>query len=269
MVQTWDIHSDESVSLDELIAFFERRGPFPVSGHDLTEAAVMMRRVLNCRDSICRHIVDRFSSLVDPGVDDYTPDGVVLHRSRHFFVRIVMWLPDGMQGQRSSIVDNTIHDHNFHFLTLGLLGPGYVTEVWQYDHEPGVDMSGRTIPVRHQGTMQLSEGRVFHFARSVDIHRQLPPERFSVSLNIIESDDVTNLQYDFRQPRSGANDRLDVASLLNPPFVQQLSNMLRVSPLRDKAAAILQASPLASHTGPAGDAVRRAQRMLDLAEGGR
>ncbi|MFE0800390.1 hypothetical protein [Streptomyces sp. NPDC058812] len=36
-------------------------------------------------------------------------------------------------------------DHNFSFLTVGHLGPGYRTEVWEYDHRPGLtEGTGRT-----------------------------------------------------------------------------------------------------------------------------
>ena len=36
------------------------------------------------------------------------------------------------------------HDHNFSFLTVGYLGPGYWSEYYEYDYERG----GRRCPAR-------------------------------------------------------------------------------------------------------------------------
>lgn len=263
MVQTWNIRTEGQtpVSLDELIAFFEARGPYPLSAHDNDEAAAMMSRVMLNRADVCDHIVKAFDQLLAPGNDDYTPDAVVLHTSKDFFVRLVMWLPADSTGQRSDITDSTVHDHNFTFMTLGLLGPGYDTEVWQYEYVPDGDQTGKIVEGQRQGILRLEEGRVFLFEKSVDIHSQLSPAAFSISLNVIETTNATNMQYDFAVVNEERN-RLKAVALLNPPFVQQLCNVLQGSPLRDAAHTVLARSPLLDHPGLAGDVVQSALRQF-------
>jgi hypothetical protein len=263
MVQTWDIRTEElaPVSLKELIAFFDARGPYPLTKHDNDEAALMMSRVMLSRGSVCEYIVSTFDQLLAPGNDDYTPDAVVLHTSKDFFVRLVMWLPVDSSGIRRDITDSTVHDHNFTFMTLGLLGPGYDTEVWQYQYVPEGDQTGVTVDGHRQGILRLEEGKVFLFEKSVDIHSQLSPSAFSISLNIIETTNATNMQYDFVVANE-KRDQLTMITLLNPPFVQQLCNVLHNSPLRAEAQNVVATSPLLAHQGLAGDVVQRALRQF-------
>lgn len=240
MVLTWNLDDDRASSLSEVIEFFEARGPKPLSGHDLAESATVMRRLYNDRQSVCAHIDEHYRQFLRFDRADYAPDAIVLHRARHFLVRAVIWLPDGIKGQRSNVRDIRIHDHNFNFMTLGLYGPGYQTEVWEYDHEVGRNLVGTEVPVRHQRMLQLEERQVFYFRSSLDIHRQLPPTRMSVSLNIMELADQPNLQYEFAEPASLTPEHLFASCALNPPLVQHLCAILAGSPLQANAARVLE-----------------------------
>ena len=118
------------------------------------------------------------------------------------------------------------HDHNFSFLTVGYLGPGYGSDYYEYDgdrvvglpgeqaehlaHVVALELTGaRTTGVGvggvcggggvHRGRQRLaglrfversclSEGRVLLYRAHRDVHAQLPPDSFSVSLNIMAFD---------------------------------------------------------------------------------
>lgn len=262
MVQTWNIETSEALSFQGLIDFFECRGQYPLSGHDLDEAAMMMRRILNNREDVCRYLVENLTRLLEFRADDYAPDGIVLYRSKHFILRMVIWLPDGMKGHQSGFTDSTLHDHNYNFMTLGLLGPGYQTDVWQYDPKLDIDQTGESVAARRQGILQLAEGCVFYFQKGVDIHSQLPPEKLSVSFNIMESDEMLRMQYEFNQLSPTEDDHLHVATLVLPPVVQQISQILGNSPLRDRLQNVLEKSKFAGSEGLAGNVLRRSLKML-------
>jgi hypothetical protein len=71
------------------------------------------------------------------------------------------------------------HDHNFPFLTYGYLGPGYRSDYWERDP------ARPDLPLRFTGRRQLLPGQVQLYRMQRDVHAQLPPEQFSVTLNIL------------------------------------------------------------------------------------
>lgn len=71
------------------------------------------------------------------------------------------------------------HDHNFPFLTYGYLGPGY----WSDYYERAPDDPARAP--RFVGRARLEPGQLMLYRMCRDVHAQLPPDAFSVSLNIL------------------------------------------------------------------------------------
>ena len=84
------------------------------------------------------------------------------------------------------------HDHNFSFLTTGYLGPGYWSDYYEYDAEALVGIPGEIAGLRFIERSRLDRGKLMLYRMRRDVHVQLPPDRFSVSLNI--------LGYDASQP---------------------------------------------------------------------
>ena len=75
------------------------------------------------------------------------------------------------------------HDHNFSFLTYGYMGPGYWSDYYRYDGAarlPG-DPAGLVFEER----ARLEPGRLMLYRAHRDVHVQLPPDAFSVSLNVL------------------------------------------------------------------------------------
>lgn len=82
------------------------------------------------------------------------------------------------------------HDHNFPFLTYGYLGPGYWSDYYEVD---GTDwLPGDAAGLRFTERSRLEPDRLMMYRAHRDVHVQLPPDSFSVSLNI--------LGYDHGQP---------------------------------------------------------------------
>jgi hypothetical protein len=80
------------------------------------------------------------------------------------------------------------HDHNFPFLTYGYFGPGYWSDYYEYDVEALTGLPGETANLRFAERSRLDPGKLMLYRMRRDIHVQLPPDSFSVSLNILGSD---------------------------------------------------------------------------------
>ncbi|QIG78924.1 transposase [Stakelama tenebrarum] len=80
------------------------------------------------------------------------------------------------------------HDHNFAFLTYGYFGPGYWSDYYEYDPARMSGLGGEPAGLRFVERARLSPGKLMLYRRSRDVHVQLPPDAFSVSLNILGAD---------------------------------------------------------------------------------
>ncbi len=80
------------------------------------------------------------------------------------------------------------HDHNFPFLTVGYLGPGYWSDYYDYDVAPLVGVPGEAAGLRFVERSRLDLDKLMLYRARRDVHAQLPPDSFSVSLNILGYD---------------------------------------------------------------------------------
>lgn len=80
------------------------------------------------------------------------------------------------------------HDHNFSFLTVGYLGPGYWSDYYDYDVDAVVGVPGESAGLRFVERSRLEPGKLMLYRARRDVHVQLPPDAFSVSLNILGYD---------------------------------------------------------------------------------
>ncbi|WP_343520131.1 transposase [Sphingomonas sp.] len=77
------------------------------------------------------------------------------------------------------------HDHNFPFLTYGYAGPGYWSDYYEYDGWSVEGSPGSDAELRFVERARLDPGKLMLYRMRRDVHVQLPPDRFSVSLNIL------------------------------------------------------------------------------------
>ena len=79
------------------------------------------------------------------------------------------------------------HDHNFSFLTVGYLGPGYWSEYYEYDYAAVVGLPGEKVDLRFIEKARLEQGKVMLYRAASDVHNQLPADEMSVSINIMDA----------------------------------------------------------------------------------
>lgn len=172
------------------------------SGVDLTDEA----SIAHCSDllaGLARNpdfLADRVIAALKASYTDqlelnrYTAQVFLLHRSpRGFYLRANMWPSERDAAFAASgpaaFSYGVPHDHNFHFLTIGYFGPGYISDY--YDHDPEA-VDGRLceqLDLKFVERSSLSEGKMMLYRAHRDIHSQLPPESLSVSLNIMDEGD--------------------------------------------------------------------------------
>lgn len=80
------------------------------------------------------------------------------------------------------------HDHNFDFLTVGYYGPGYGSNFFEYDNASVAGYPGESVDLRYRCTASLAQHSMIFYRKSVDVHEQLYPDSFSISLNIVSND---------------------------------------------------------------------------------
>ncbi|WP_251476406.1 hypothetical protein [Stenotrophomonas lactitubi] len=136
----------------------------------------------------------------------YSGQSFILARRSGFYLRVNLWpaaddpFADVNRGHFDRFYvygSQYAHDHNFDFLTIGLHGPGYQTDLWTYDNASVAGSVGEQVALTPQGRQRLAPGTMLLFRKSVDVHAQWPPETLSVSLNFIPEVTPVSEQYLF------------------------------------------------------------------------
>jgi len=169
------------------------------SGVELTDEASIAR----CTDLLAGlsrnpdFLADRVIAALKASYTDqlefnrYTAQVFLLHRSpRGFYLRANMWPSERDAAFAASgpaaFSYGFPHDHNFHFLTAGYFGPGYVSDYYDYDAEAVDGRLGEPLDLTFVERSSLSQGKMMLYRAHRDIHSQLPPPSLSVSLNIMD-----------------------------------------------------------------------------------
>lgn len=152
----------------------------------------------------------------------YTAQVILLHAGPGFAIRANFW-----PAADDSVVLNSgtepffygvPHDHNFSFLTVGYVGPGYWSDYYEYDYGEVTGLVGEPVALRFVERSRLAEGKVMLYRRFRDVHSQLPPDALSVSLNVLAQSDRSDFcdQYRFDL------ERREIAGLVNTNSLEAL-----------------------------------------------
>jgi hypothetical protein len=197
MALTWDLDLKDPISFAELIEYFDALGA-DVLKTDLDQSACVLRRLYNNRSFLVDVLQSQLADMpAFERINGYTSQVFVLHRSEHYFVRAAIWLPRADQRSDEVFLYEDAHDHNFNLLTLGYLGSGYRTVLFEYDHAAASGFLGEAVQVKFLENTGLENGRVMLFRESRDIHVQFPSDEFSISINIISTGSQHVRQYSF------------------------------------------------------------------------
>lgn len=123
--------------------------------------------------------------------NDYGAQVLMLHKGEGWFLRANIWPAAGdlllRRNGAARFFYGVPHDHNFSFLTVGYLGPGYWSDYYTYEDEEMSGVPGDPVALRLVERSCLGEGRMLLYRAHRDIHCQHPPDALSVSLNLVEN----------------------------------------------------------------------------------
>jgi len=116
---------------------------------------------------------------------------IYLGGGRDFYLRANVWpsAADIAGGRiyQDQFSYNSAHDHNYHFMTVGYHGPGYQTDLYEYDRSQVQGHVGERVDLRFVERSHLKTGMVTLYRAGRDVHTQLPPDDLSLTLNFMIS----------------------------------------------------------------------------------
>ncbi len=197
--------TEERLELAELVEMLET-GDFDSQDEDnFASWGIQLRKLANDRDFLADMMIAELKQRCDGQVRDnqYSAQVVMLHgRSSKFMMRANFWPALKDSVVRHSGTDpffyGVPHDHNFSFLTVGYLGPGYWSDYYEYDYGEVVGYPGEPVDLRFVEKARLDEGKVMLYRAHKDIHLQLPADSMSVSLNIVEASHSSTFRDQYR-----------------------------------------------------------------------
>jgi hypothetical protein len=113
-----------------------------------------------------------------------------LYESSNVLVRINLWFPE---NSKNAAIDNLrkylsigeLHNHDFDFFTICLLGSEYMTHFYKDKKYSSHLKKGDHPDLDEVGIFKLKNDDVLFVERDVDYHLQHWPEDFTVTLNAI------------------------------------------------------------------------------------
>lgn len=154
-------------------------------------------------------------------------------RDDRFLVRANIWkIPEergGSLGHEKRLYSyDAPHDHNFDFLTFGFYGPGYTTDVWQYDYHSDLQ-TGDKVDLKYVGRDSLQSGDIMFYKKSRDVHAQYPPEDLSISINLlVKARDVATRQQFYFDVRSNTVAGMVVGPTLRRKELMDIAGALAI-----------------------------------------
>lgn len=201
MAYTIDPETRDTLTPDEALALAEASID-PASAESLVEHAWIIRALGNNRTFLTALVNQDIEHAIRGGPTHiYTPQSLILTQSQKFTLRANFWqVPTADEARHDLEVGlysyNTAHDHNFNFATFGYFGPGYRTDIYEYDRDRVRGMVGEKVDLTFLETTFLEQGKVLIFRSGRDVHVQHSPSSFSISLNLICRD-----AFHLRQPQ--------------------------------------------------------------------
>ena len=189
MTYTIETRGGESISLQEYIDYVSCCVDLQ-NVDSVLESAGHLRAVADDRT----FVTDYINKELEHSWDDFQPENsysaqtLTLGSGTDFSIRVNMWLPpsaDDDGWDQRLYAYGLPHDHNFSFLTVGYAGPGYWTEIYEYDGESVEGYPGESVDLTYLERTSLPTGKTMFYRASKDIHIQEPPEAFSMSVNLL------------------------------------------------------------------------------------
>jgi hypothetical protein len=200
-----DCPQAEAIDLPTLVDMLETKGLDWRDEDEFASWGPALKQLGNNRTFLADLMIDELKQRCDGQVreNQYSAQVIMLAtKSRDFMMRANLWPAAQDTVVRQSGTDpffyGVPHDHNFSFLTVGYLGPGYWSDYYEFDYDQVVGYPGEPVDLRFVEKARLEQGKVMLYRAHKDIHLQLPADSLSVSLNIVATGHCTAFRDQYR-----------------------------------------------------------------------
>ncbi len=186
-MKIYDIETTEALTQEAFFARVRAIAHKPLSEAYISEVAVYLKQLANNRDLLWDH-------LGAPTFDNWEssfvgPMSFHLGQSERVALRMNVWVPSKKKGGFASWEDELYayglaHNHDFTLLTVGYHGPGYETDLYDFDDERAELPAGEPVALKNHRRLTLAEGAVWQYEQYRDVHVQREPAALSMSLNV-------------------------------------------------------------------------------------
>ena len=217
--------TDSQMELGDLVEMLETGSFDPDDEECMVSWGEPLKKLANNRQFLGDLVIEELKQCLagSPSPSQYSSQVIVLHSgSKNYLLRANFW-----PAANDSVVVNSgtapffygmAHDHNFSFLTVGYLGPGYWSDYYEYEYGEVVGHSGETVDLRFIERSRLEEGKVMLYRAHRDVHLQLPADAMSVSLNILG----LSASHEFRDQYEFDVERSRIAGIINSTSLEPL-----------------------------------------------
>ncbi len=193
MPQVLEIEDTTSCSLQDCVDALAENGFEPHDPQSVEAAAGSLRKLGNNREFLGDLLIRQLESQYREDVIEsgYGPQAILLSPlSNGVFLRANIWPSEQDHCYQASgaktFVYGVPHDHNFSFLTVGYLGPGYTSDYYEYPYQDVAGYAGEACDLKFIERGALHEGKLMLYRAHRDIHSQIPPDSLSVSINVMK-----------------------------------------------------------------------------------
>jgi hypothetical protein len=194
-----------AITLDELVAALDAEPGDLADQARLAAFGPLLARLARNPDFLAEAAVAELKARhrVDSTIGGYGAQVLMLRPANgRYVLRAKFWPAESDSVVRASgaapFFYHHAHDHNFAFLTVGYAGPGYWSDVYEYDIDRVVGIPGEKVDLAFIERIRLDPGKVLLYRARRDVHVQLPPDAFSVSLNILAAEPAQIWRDQFR-----------------------------------------------------------------------
>ncbi len=205
-------------SLDDVVEALSSNAPDPRDEDGFAAFAPHLQALANNRIFLADMVMKELAGECrhQQAISGYGPQVIALYHGNGLMIRANCW----PQALHSLVVNNrpesfyygVPHDHNFSFLTTGYAGPGYWSDHYEYDHQSVAGIAGEPVALQATDRTRLEPGLTHLYRAHRDVHSQMPPDAFSISLNIIESSTTMPLRDQYLFDVEGSR----IAGFVNP-----------------------------------------------------
>lgn len=187
--------TQDTAEIEELVSFMLDNKIDTTSEDAMLSTAEVLKKISNNKTIVADEALESLKTRndFDPSRSTYGPQTIMLHydRRQNFFVRANFWPSENDHIFRSSSAKSFFyevpHDHNFNFMTVGHIGPGYRSNYYEYDYTEVDGYVGEKVDLKFVEHMALEEGKVMLYRAYKDVHDQRPGDSMSMSINIMEN----------------------------------------------------------------------------------